>query len=112
MTTPAGREKGSLGHGDLVVVDLEGNPRGGRLQPSSEWRLHREIYRRRPDVGAVCHAHPPHALAFACARRPLPALMPEAVMVLEGEVPVAPYAAPGTDAVAESVREQIGRAHV
>ncbi|HPF35954.1 MAG TPA: class II aldolase/adducin family protein [Candidatus Krumholzibacteria bacterium] len=109
LTTPAGREKGSLGLGDLVVVDLEGNPRGGRLRPSSEWRLHREIYRRRPDVGAVCHAHPPHALAFACARRPLPALMPEAVMVLEGEVPVAPYAAPGTDAVAESVRELIAR---
>lgn len=109
LTTPAGREKGSLGHADLVVVDLAGRPRGGRLRPSSEWPLHREIYSRRPDVGAVCHAHPPHALAFACARRPLPALMPEAVMVLDGEVPVAPYAAPGTDAVAAAVRELIAR---
>jgi len=109
LTTPAGREKGGLGHGDLVVVDLAGRSRGGRLRPSSEWLLHREIYLRRPDVGAVCHAHPPHALAFACARRSLPALMPEAVMVLDGEVPVAPYAAPGTAAVAASVGELIRR---
>lgn len=109
LTTPAGREKGSLHHGDLVVVDLDGNSRGGRLRPSSEWLLHREIYVRRPDVGAVCHAHPPYALAFACARRPLPALMPEAVMVLGGAVPVAPYAPPGTAAVAASVGELIAR---
>ena len=108
LITPSGVPYDDLTPGRIVWMNLDGRFEGD-WQPSSEWRLHREIYRRRPDVGAVCHAHPPHALAFACARRPLPALMPEAVMVLEGEVPVAPYAAPGTDAVAESVRELIAR---
>lgn len=104
LCTPAGAPKGSLRTSDLVVVDLEGVSRGGRRTPSSEWRLHAEVYRSRPEIAAVCHAHPPHALAFACARRPLPVLMPEAVAVLGGSVPVAPYAPPGGEEVAASVR--------
>lgn len=110
LTTPSGLAKGNLGVADLVVVDLDGAPRSGRFRPSSEWPLHREVYRRRPDVSAVCHAHPPHALAFACARRPLPALMPEAVIVLGGEVPVTPYATPGTEDVARAVGD-VASAH-
>ena len=54
---------------------------------------------------AVCHAHPPRATAFACARRALPAaILPEAVLLLGGEVPLAPYATPGTAEVAASIR--------
>ncbi len=108
LTTPAGCEKGRLGTDDLVVVDLEGRPQAGGSRPSSEWGLHREIYLRRPDLMAVCHAHPPYALAFAVARRKIPtSLMPEAVVVLGEDVPVAPYATPGTDEVAASIREVI-----
>ncbi|MDO9170778.1 MAG: class II aldolase/adducin family protein [bacterium] len=107
LVTPAGAAKGDLAPGDLVEVDDDGRPSGpGR--PSSEWRLHAEIYRRRPDVSAVCHAHPPHATAYACARRALPAtILPEAVLLLGGEVPLAPYATPGTDEVAASIRSLI-----
>ena len=110
LTTPAGCEKGRLDLDDLVVVDLDGRPQGGGRRPSSEWGLHREIYLLRPDLRAVCHAHPPYALAFAVARRSIPTtLMPEAVVVLGEEVPVAPYATPGTDEVAASIREAIAR---
>jgi len=110
LTTPAGCEKGRLEPDDLVVVDLDGRPQGGGRRPSSEWGLHREIYLQRPDLEAVCHAHPPYALAFAVARRKIPTtLMPEAVVVLGEDVPVAPYATPGTDEVAASIRDVITR---
>lgn len=103
LVTPAGAAKGDLAPDDLVEVDEHGRPCGpGR--PSSEWRLHAEIYRRRPDVSAICHAHPPHATAYACARRALPAsILPEAVLLLGGEVPLAPYATPGTAEIAASI---------
>ncbi len=105
LTTPAGACKGELAENDLVLVDTAGRPRypeGPR--PSSEWALHREIYARRPDAGAICHAHPPYATAFACAGRGLPAdLLPEAVLLL-GDVPLAPCATPGTEDVPDSVR--------
>ncbi|MDO9694827.1 MAG: class II aldolase/adducin family protein [Candidatus Latescibacteria bacterium] len=109
LVTPAGANKGELDRDGLVEVDGDGRPQGpGR--PSSEWPLHAEIYRLRPDVAAVCHAHPPRATAFACARRDLPAsILPEAVLLLGGEVPLAPYATPGTAEVAASIRPFIER---
>ena len=110
LTTPAGCEKDHLDEADLVVVDLDGRPQGNGRRPSSEWGLHREIYLQRPDLAAICHAHPPYALAFAVARRRIPTtLMPEAVVVLGEDVPVAPYATPGSDEVAASIREVIPR---
>lgn len=109
LVTPAGACKGDLTPDGLVEVDDDGRPRGpGR--PSSEWSLHAEIYRQRPDVAAVCHAHPPRATAYACARRALPAtILPEAVLLLGGDVPLAPYATPGTPEVAASVRPFVPR---
>ncbi len=109
LVTPAGAAKGDLAPGDLVEVDADGRPFGpGR--PSSEWRLHAEIYRQRPDVSAVCHAHPPHATAYACARRALPAsILPEAVLLLGGEVPLAPYATPGTPEIVASIQPLVAR---
>jgi len=105
LTTPAGTCKGWLTPDDLVEVDLEG--RGlvaeGPL-PSSEWGLHREIYRCCPEAGAVCHGHPGYATACASAGRALdPRLLTETAMLL-GAVPLAPPAVPGTAEVAASVR--------
>jgi L-fuculose-phosphate aldolase len=65
--------------------------------------MHLEIYRRRPDVQAVAHAHPPHVMAFLVAGRQIPAgILPE-VEVLLGPVPVADYATPGSEQVASNV---------
>lgn len=103
LTTPAGRRKGDLSAADLVEVGLDGEW-SGASRPSSEWRLHAAVYRVRPDVGAIVHAHPPYATAHAVARRPLiGALLPEAVLVLGGDVPLTPYAMPGTPEVGEGV---------
>ncbi len=110
LITPAGARKGELAPEDVVAVDLDGRAVSGPRRPSSEWRLHAEIYRRRPDAGAVCHAHPPNATAFACARRtPPPSLLPEALLLLGDEVPLAPYATPGTDEVAASLAGRLDR---
>jgi len=96
LITPAGACKGMLAPEDLLVVDSEGAIVSGRGQPSSEMRMHLAFYRVRPDVQAVCHAHPPEATGFAAAGRALEeAVLPEVIVGL-GKIPLAPYATPGT----------------
>jgi L-fuculose-phosphate aldolase len=109
LITPRGLYKPKMVPEDLVIVDGEGRllaaPEGRR--PTTEMGMHLEAYRQRPDIQAVLHAHPPHATALTIAGLPYPAdFMPE-VRVMLGDVPVAPYARPGTPAVAESIRELI-----
>nr|BCX00891.1 MAG: aldolase [Bacteroidota bacterium] len=107
--TPAGRNKGELRIEDLVLVDLEGRVLEGRWRPSSELGMHMVCYRTRPEVGAVVHAHPPYATAFAVARQEIPTnVLPEMVVRL-GSVPLVPYATPGTWEVAEALRPWLGR---
>ncbi len=103
LCTPAGRNKGFLKPSDLVTIDVNGSPTGGG-QPTSEIRLHLECYAQRPDCQAVVHAHPSFATAFALAGRSLPGnLLPEAAVIL-GDVPLVPFAMPGTDAMRDSIR--------
>ncbi len=103
--TPTGVCKGELEVETLVVMNRNGVV-DGDARPSSEWRLHAEIYRRRTDVHAVCHAHPSFATAFACAHRALStALLPEALLLLGNEVRLAPYATPGTPDVPASLSD-------
>jgi L-fuculose-phosphate aldolase len=103
LVTPAGREKGSLAPGELLVVDLEGRVLEGEGRPSTEIPMHLLCYRRRGDVGGVVHAHPPVATAFAAAGVPLDAsVMPEIVLTV-GPVPLVPYATPGTEELARAL---------
>jgi L-fuculose-phosphate aldolase len=109
LITPSLTAKGSLRPGQLLVVHLDGRTTRGRGTPSSELLMHLAVYRRRPDVNAVVHAHPPAATAFAVARKTLPtAILPEAILTL-GPVPLARYARPGTAAVARSIDRLIAR---
>lgn len=103
LLSPSGRCKGELRPRDLVRLDGRGRPLSGR--PSSELALHLEVYRVWPEARAVVHAHPPHATAFACTSQGLrPRLLPEVVQALGGDIPTAPYAAPGGEELAESAR--------
>lgn len=96
LTTPTCLSKGMLTAEDLVVTDMEGRPLSGARPPSTELAMHLLIYRLRPDIYAVCHAHPPIATGFAAAGVPLDkAILSEAVFSL-GCVPLAPYGTPGT----------------
>jgi L-fuculose-phosphate aldolase len=65
--------------------------------------MHLAFYRRREDVNAVIHAHPPIATAFACAGRALDEILCQEAAMTLGPVPLAPYATTGTDEVADSL---------
>lgn len=101
--TPTGVSKGFMTEDMLVKLDLNGSVLEGTSRPSSEIRMHLRLYRENPAIGGVTHAHPPVSTTFAAAGIPLDrAILQEAVMLL-GVIPVAPYALPGTEALAESV---------
>jgi L-fuculose-phosphate aldolase len=96
LLTPSGACKGDLAPRDLLVTDLSGAVLSGAGQPSSEMQMHLLYYRSRPDIQAICHAHPPIATGFAVAGRALEeAILPEAAIAL-GKIPLAPYGTPGT----------------
>ena len=106
LTTPTGVSKGFLKPEMILRLGPDGVVRrpSARFRPSSEIKMHLAVYGQRPDVGAVVHAHPPYATAFAVAGIPLDRhILPEAVLTL-GSVPVAPYATPTTQDVPESIR--------
>ncbi|HEV2287940.1 MAG TPA: class II aldolase/adducin family protein [Candidatus Acidoferrales bacterium] len=103
LTSPTGVCKGMLSPEDLVITDFAGNKLSGGRNPSSELAMHLLIYRLRPDVNAVCHAHPPTATGYAAAGIPLnKALLSEAILGL-GSVPLAQYGTPGTPELADSI---------
>lgn len=110
LITPAGVGKGFLTPDMIVRADLDGHPLdGGRA--STETLMHTAVYRRRADVHAVVHAHPPTATGFAVAGIALDRpLIAEAVVTL-GAVPVIPYGQPSTEGLAESVGRGICDAH-
>jgi len=88
---------------DMVLVDLDGHKMGGSRNVTSEIGMHLAIYRRRPDIQAVVHAHPPIATGFAsCGLALEEPLCSEVVMAL-GSIPLAPYATTGTTDVASSI---------
>ncbi len=99
LVTPRGLAKSDLAPEDLVEVDLDGAHVSGSRQATTELDLHLRVYRRRRESGAVVHAHPPTATAFAVAGEGIPAdVLPE-IALLMGEVPVVPYATMGTPAL-------------
>ena len=103
LCTPTGICKGMMQQHDLIVCDYEGNKLEGCRERTSEMAMHVTMFRMRPDVHAIVHAHPPVATGFAAARRPLNlALLPEVVIGL-GSVPLADYGLPGTPALTEGM---------
>ena len=103
LVTPSGLIKSLLTAGDMVEVGLSGRKRRGRRKPTSELDLHLRILTRRPDVGAVVHAHPPAATGFAVAGEEIPAnLLPELIFLV-GRVPLVPYGTPGTPELGDRV---------
>jgi len=102
VATPSGINKGFMRDDDMVVTDLEGNPEGGG-NPSSEMRMHLAIYKVRPDLKAIVHAHPTVATGYAVAGRQLPPAVLAEIVTTLGCIPIAPYGTPSTDELAEAV---------
>jgi L-fuculose-phosphate aldolase len=110
VTTPRSVSKGFMTPDMMVVVDLEGRKIAGDREASSELPMHLEIYRNRPDAGAVVHAHPPLATGFAVAGIPLTRAVLAEVITTLGSIPIAAYGTPSTAELPEAVRKYI-RAH-
>lgn len=101
--TPTGVSKGYMSPDMIIKVNGEGDILEGSLKPSSELKMHLRIYKERPDVNGVVHAHPPTATGFAVARIPLDKyIMPEAVINL-GSVPIVEYGTPSTDELPDNI---------
>ena len=103
VATPTMTCKGRMTEESLAVTDASGNPLGNR-RPSSELAMHLLIYQERPDVMAVCHAHPPHGTAFAVAGLAIDQPILSEVILTLGCVPLAAYGTPSTDELTEAMR--------
>lgn len=106
LTTPTGVSKGFMTPEMILKVDMDGKliSPSQRYRPSSEVKMHLEVYRQREDVNAVIHAHPPFCTSFAVAGIPLnKCVLPEAVLTLGG-VPIAPYGTPSTQEIPDSIK--------
>ena len=109
LTTPTGISKKLLTTEMIIKVDLDGNPivHNADYKPSSEIKMHIEVYRQRPDVNSIVHAHPPFSTSFAVAGIPLDqAILPEAILTI-GAVPIAPYGLPSSMEIPDMIRPYI-----
>jgi len=103
LCTPTLVSKGFMKPADIALVDETGKQLSGGKPRTSEIMLHLEIYHELPDVGAVVHAHPPHATAFAVAGVQLPNCVLPEVEIFIGQVPIAEYDTPGSKNFAETI---------
>ena len=109
LCTPTGVSKGFMTPEYICKVDKDGKvlQANGNFKPSSEIKMHMRVYKERPDVGAVVHAHPLYATGFAIAGIPLTQpIMPEAVIAL-GCVPIAEYGTPSTEEIPDAVSKYL-----
>lgn len=114
LITPSNSGKGGMRARHLLVCDMEGRRIRGLGAPSIEIQVHLAAYRRRPDIGAVVHAHPPIASAFTVAGREAwlnEPITPEAVAHL-GRIPAVPYFTPGSRVLADAFEMEIEKSDV
>ncbi|MGD8777394.1 MAG: class II aldolase/adducin family protein [Ignavibacteria bacterium] len=109
LTTPTGVSKGYMTTEMIIKCDKTGKVISGnsKYRPSSEVKMHLEVYKERPDVKSVVHAHPPYATSFAVAGIPLnKCVLPEAIIII-GSVPIAAYGLPSTMEIPDAIRPHI-----
>ncbi|WNG22555.1 class II aldolase/adducin family protein [Cystobacter fuscus] len=102
LLTPSGMDYDTLVPGDLVRMRMDGSYEGNR-EPSSEWRIHRDILATRPEVGGVLHAHSMFSTSLACLRRPIPAFHYMVTRAGGEDIRCADYATFGTEELSRHV---------
>jgi len=105
--TPTGVPYDALQPSDIAELDMDGTVMSGDRRPSSEWRIHRDVYASRADAGAVVHVHPPFATTIACLRRDLPAVHYMIAAAGGPTVRCAAYATFGTAELSRAVLEAL-----
>src|SRR5512138_1238653 len=114
LTTPTGVSKGFMTVEMIIKCDRTGKVISSNpgFRPSSEVKMHLEVYKERPDIKSVVHAHPQYATSFAVAGIPLnKCVLPEAIIVM-GAVPIAPYGLPSTMEIPDRMRPFIKNSDV
>lgn len=108
LITPTGVNKGEVTTDQILKTDLNGNIIEGHMRVTSEIKMHLEVYKKRPDVKAIVHAHPPVATAFASTNEKIddPVILPESIFSL-GKIGYCEYGTPSTDEVPKSVSKEI-----
>jgi L-fuculose-phosphate aldolase len=108
LITPTGVNKGDVTSEMILKIDMQGKVISGAGKPSSETKMHLAVYRTRPDVQAIVHAHPPTATGFAACRIRLDqdVILPEVVFGL-GKIGFAEYGTPTTDEIPNAVVKEI-----
>lgn len=96
VITPSSYDYSIMEEKDIVVIDFEGNVVEGCHRPSSEWKMHAEIYRHLPRVRAVVHTHSPYATCFAVNHQEIPVILIEMIPFLKGKLEVSRYAEQGS----------------
>ncbi len=96
LITPSGRIYEELVSADMVLVNFKTDKYEEHLKPSSEFKLHTEIYRSRPEINAVIHTHQMNASTCAAARREVPPVLDDMAQIIGPSVRVADYALPST----------------
>ena len=105
VVTPTGAMKGFLSPENLAKVDMQGKPVDNGPRASSEIGIHLVSSHERPDMKAVLHCHPPHAVAMTIAGIDLQTPIIPEIIVTIGGIPTAPYGTPGTPELPESIRK-------
>jgi L-fuculose-phosphate aldolase len=103
LATPTAMSKGAMRPSDMVIVDTEGRLISGRHNVSSEIAMHMMIYKLRPEIRGIVHAHPPTATGFAAAGLALNQPLVCEVVIGLGSIPLAKYGTPGTPEVCDSL---------
>jgi L-fuculose-phosphate aldolase len=108
LVTPSGLAYETTRADDIVAMTLDGESRGAR-PPSSEWRFHRDIYARRPEVAAIVHAHSPFATTLACLGRDIPAFHYMVAVAGGKDIRCAAYATFGTQQLSDHALSALDR---
>lgn len=103
LITPSALAYDQCRAADLVRLDMKGKVTGGTRRPSSEWRLHRDIYLRKPEAGAILHAHPPWCTTLACLEHDIPPFHYMVAVAGGSSIACAPYALFGSRQLSDNV---------
>lgn len=106
LATPTMMCKGRMTEADLAITDMDGKAVSEK-RASSELAMHLLIYKMRPDIKAVCHAHPPYGTAFAVAGLAIDKPILSEVILTLGCVPLTVYGTPSTDELTEAMKPYV-----
>lgn len=103
LITASGLSYDIMTEDDIVEIDGDGNPKIKGQKPSSEWKMHVEVYKKYPEVNAIVHTHSSMATGFAVNHQDIPLILIEMRPFLGGDIKVAPFKPAGSKELAEVI---------